>query len=97
MRANRRRRLILWSLGMGMVAAFIQSRLAAARMVWSEPSQDHERDRPEDVESVDLPDSTSPLCVKDWEWTDIAEASWAFGHLGQQTDAPRDTPPPSKS
>ena len=36
----------------GMVAAFIQSRLAAARMVWSEPSQDHERDRPEDVESV---------------------------------------------
>jgi len=92
MRPNRRRRLILWSLGMGMVAAFIQSRLAAARMALAEPSPDHERDRAQDVESVDLPESTSPLCVKDWEWTDIAEASQAFGCFGTKPARATETP-----
>jgi hypothetical protein len=78
---------------MGMVAAFIQSRLAAARMAMAEPSPDQERDRAQDVESVGLPQSTAPLCVKDCEWTDVAEASQAFGHFGSALVRPTETPP----
>jgi hypothetical protein len=87
MKPNRRRRLILWSLGMGMVAAFIQSRLAAARMALSEPSPDCERDRPQDVESVGLPHPVDALCVQAWRWTDQAEVSLAFRRLGTRSGA----------
>jgi hypothetical protein len=68
---NRKRRLMLWSLGMGMVAAFIQSRLAAARM---ERGQD-------DALGGDRFGGKVPVWLQDWAWKDVAEGSQVFGNL----------------
>ena len=80
-----------------MVAAFIQSRLAAARMAMAEPTPDHERERAQDVESVDGPMPHGPLYLKDGAWTDIAEASQAFGRFGTQHGRSTASPPDNKT
>lgn len=68
---NRRRRLMLWSLGMGMVAAFIQSRIAAA---CKERGQDGFADGERLGGKV-------PAWLQDWAWKDVAEGSRVFGNL----------------
>lgn len=82
MKSNRRRRLILWSLGMGMVAAFIQSRLAAARMAQTGPPPQDDRDSPRQVQAAGASADGRPLCLSDWPRIDHPEASRSFSAWG---------------
>jgi len=74
---RRRRRLILWSLGMGMVAAFVQSRLAAARA--AEPplpvADRYSLSGPSAVGEI----GSTPLAC--YHWTDSLTAAKQFSRL----------------
>jgi hypothetical protein len=90
MKPSRRRRLILWSLGMGMVAAFIQSRLAAARMAQTCPPPQDDRDSPRQVQAVDPGNPGVPLSLSGWASTDHPNVSRSFSLWGASIECAPD-------